>query len=266
MKAIQYNKHHISPLSGRLRGVVLVCLMLLVLSFISGAQTVAISWVEIAGTKIIVHYDLETSNPNHEFTISLFSSKDNYSAPLTKVTGDVGNEIKPGKDKKIIWDVVAELGSFKGDLELEVRGKIFVPFMRLTNFDASKKYKKGKSYPLTWTSGNMGGQIDIELFDGQTRVHSDRGVANSGKFEWVIPGSVKPGNNYRLKFTDTKNREEVIYTKEFKIVPKMPMAAKALLGLAVIGGGVAAAMAGGGGDGGGGGTPANDLPPPPPPN
>ncbi len=239
----------------------------LLLTIPANAQTVAISWVEIAGTKIIVHYDLETSNPNHEFSISLFSSKDNYSAPLTKVTGDVGNEIKPGKDKRIIWDVVAELGSFKGDLELEVRGKIFVPFMKLTNFDASKKYKKGKSYPLTWTSGNMGGQIDVELYDGQTRVTSDRGVANSGKFEWVIPNSVKPGSNYRLKFTDTKNREEVIYTKEFKIVPKMPMAAKALIGLAVVGGGVAAAMAGGGGDGGGTTTPPSSLPGPPnPPN
>lgn len=250
------------PLQGGKRGVLLA--FLLVAVFTSTAQTVAISWVEISGSKIIVHYDLETSNPSHEFAISLFSSKDNFSAPLTKVTGDVGNEIKPGKDKKIIWDVVAELGSFKGDLELEVRGKIFVPFMRLTNFDASKKYKKGKSYPLTWTSGNMGGQIDIELYDGQTRVQSDRNVANSGKFEWVIPGSVKPGSNYRLKFTDTKNREEVIYTKEFKIVPKMPMAAKALIGLAVVGGGVAAAMAGGDG---GGNPPASDLPGPPnPPN
>ncbi|MCX7638767.1 MAG: hypothetical protein N2044_13065, partial [Cyclobacteriaceae bacterium] len=75
----------------------------------SYAQTIAISWVEIAGTKIIVHYDLESANPNHEFTINLFSSKDNFSAPLTKVTGDVGNEIKPGKDKKIVWDVVSEL-------------------------------------------------------------------------------------------------------------------------------------------------------------
>lgn len=226
------------------------------------AQTVTISWVEIAGTRIIVHYDLESSNPNHEFSISLFSSKDNFSAPLTKVTGDVGNEIKAGKDKKIIWDVIAELGSFKGDLELEVRGKIFVPFLRLTGFDASKNYKRGKSYPLVWTSGNMGGQVDIELYDGQTRVTSDRGVANSGKFEWVIPASVKPGSNYRLKFTNTKEREEVIYTKEFRIVPKMPMAVKALIGLAVVGGGAAAALVGGGG-GGNDQTPPSDLPGPP---
>jgi hypothetical protein len=242
-------------------GVLFACLLMVTCP--ANGQTVAISWVEIAGTKIIVHYDLETSNPNHEFSISLFSSKDNFSAPLTKVTGDVGNEIKPGKDKKIIWDVVAELGSFKGDLELEVRGRIFVPFMRLTNFDTSKKYKRGKSYPLTWTSGNMGGQIDIELYDGQTRVHSDRGVSNSGKFEWVIPASVKPGSNYRLKFTDTKNREDVIYTREFKIVPKVPMAAKALIGLAVVGGGAVVALSGGGEKVGSEGLPG---PPPPPSN
>ncbi|MDW8332386.1 MAG: hypothetical protein RMK43_12090, partial [Cyclobacteriaceae bacterium] len=231
----------------------------------SYAQTIAISWVEIAGTKIIVHYDLESANPNHEFTINLFSSKDNFSAPLTKVTGDVGNEIKPGKDKKIVWDVVSELGNYRGDLELEVRGKLYTPFMKLSGFDTSIKYKRGKSYPLVWTSGNMGGQIDIEIYDGQTRVHSDRGVPNTGKFEWVIPGNVKPGNNYRLKFTDTRNREEVIFTQPFRIVPKTPTPVKLLGGLALVGGAAFVLSAKGGGSSGPSGP--GSLPgPPDPPN
>lgn len=225
-------------------------------------QSVAISWIEIAGSKIIVHYDLETANPNHEFTINLFSSKDNFAAPLTKVTGDVGNEIKPGKDKKIVWDVVAELGNYKGDLELEIRGKLYAPFMKLTSFDTSKKYKRGRTYPLVWTSGNKGGQVDIELYDGQTRVHSDRGVPNTGKFEWVIPGNVKPGGDYRLKFTDTRNREEVIFTQPFRIVPRTPLPVKILGGLILVGG-VVVGLSGGGESGPSG--PAS-LPDPPPPN
>lgn len=236
----------------------------IVLVFIYGfsvsAQTIAISWVEIAGSKIIVHYDLESANPNHEFTINLFSSKDNFSSPLTKVTGDVGNEIKPGKDKKIVWDVIAELGNYRGDLELEVRGKLYTPFMKLSGFDASKKYKRGKTYPLVWTSGNMGGQIDVELYDGQTRVHSERGVPNTGKLEWVIPANVKPGSDYRLKFTDTRNREEVIFTKPFSIVPRTPTPVK-LVAVLVTAGGIAAALTLLSGETGG---TSGNLPGPPP--
>jgi hypothetical protein len=241
------------------RGVFAAALILL--SMVGYAQTATITWVQISGTKIIVHYDLETSNPNQEFAISLYTSKDNFSAPLSKVTGDVGNEIKPGKDKQITWDVVAELGNYRGDLELEIRGKVFVPFMKLSNFDTDKKYKRGKSYPLVWTSNEMSGQVDIELYNGQTRVTSDRGVPNTGKFEWFLPGNVKPGKNYVLRFTNAKNREESISTGQFSVVPKVSMVVKGLVGLAIIGGGVAAAGAGGGGGGGGGGTTKLPLPP-----
>ena len=258
-----FNSAPQSLLKPGFRGVIAVALLLL--AFIAKGQTANITWVQISGTKIIVHYDLETSNPNQEFAISLYSSKDNFSAPLTKVTGDVGNEIKPGKDKQITWDVVAELGNYRGDLELEIRGKVFVPFMKLSNFDTEKKYKRGKSYPLVWTSNEMSGQVDIELYNGQTRVTSDRGVPNTGKFEWFLPGNVKPGKNYVLKFTNVKNREESISTGQFSVVPKVSMVVKALAGLAIIGGGVAAAGAGGGG-GGGGGTTVQDLPLPPGPN
>ena len=239
---------------------ILFLTLLLIWRFQASAQTIAISWVEIAGSKIIVHYDLESANPNHEFTINLFSSKDNFSSPLTKVTGDVGNEIKPGKDRKIVWDVIAELGNYRGDLELEVRGKLYTPFMKLSGFDTSKKYKRGKTYPLVWTSGNMGGQIDVELYDGQTRVHSERGVPNTGKLEWVIPGNVKPGSDYRLKFTDTRNREDVIFTKPFSIVPKTPTPIKLVAGLAVAGG-LAAVLVMTGGEKKG---TSSDLPGPPP--
>src|SRR5438105_4416135 len=86
------------------------------------AQTIEMSRVETAGNKVIVHYKLDDSNPNHLYAISLYSSKDNFSTPLTRVTGDVGTEVKPGVDNKIIWDVTNELGDFKGSLTFEVRG------------------------------------------------------------------------------------------------------------------------------------------------
>jgi hypothetical protein len=225
---------------------------LMTITFNLAAQKVNIQWVQIIGDKIIVHYDLEDTNPNHEYTISLLSSKDNFAAPLTKVTGDVGNEVRPGTNKKITWDITKELGFYKGDLELEIKGKFYLPFLKLTNFDSSKKYKKGKNYPLVWSSGNMSGQIDIELYNGQDRVHRESNVANSGKYDFLIPNTIKPGSDYRFKFTNTKNRDEVIYSDSFKVGAKIPLAMK-IGGIAVIGGAAALLGGGGGGSGGGGG-------------
>jgi hypothetical protein len=195
--------------------------------------------------------------------ISLLSSKDNFASPLTKVTGDVGNEVKPGIDKKIIWDITKELGNYKGEIELEMKGKFYLPFLKLTDFNTDKKYKRGKSYPLVWTSGNLSGQIDIELYNGEDRVSREANVANTGKYDWFVPGHVKPGNDYRLKFTNAKNRDEVIYSENFRIAPKIPLALK-IGGVAAIGGAVAL-LGGGGGEGGGSGT-VKGLPSPPDPN
>jgi len=46
------------------------------------AQTAIIRKIELAGEKIIVHYDLDDNNPNNEYQINLFASKDKFSAPL----------------------------------------------------------------------------------------------------------------------------------------------------------------------------------------
>jgi hypothetical protein len=200
------------------------------------AQKISLSRIDVEKDKLVVYFALDDTNPNHNYQVSLFSSKDNFATPLTKVTGDVGTEVKPGSEKKIEWNMVQELGVFKGELAIEVRAGVFVPFVKLTNFDTEKKYKRGKAYPLLWSSGNMGGQIDIDLYDGQSRVNGDRNVPNTGKYEFAIAGSVKPGSGYRLKFTNTRNRDEYIYSQPFRIVPKIPLALKVGGGLLVFGG------------------------------
>lgn len=202
------------------------------------AQTLKIDRIEFVRDKIVVYYSLDDSNENQQYTVDLYSSKDNFATPLIKVSGDVGLEVKPGESKKIEWNILQELGSYKGNLMLEVRARVFVPVVKLTSFDLNKKYKRGKTYPLLWSSGNMGGQIDIDLFEGKNRVGSDRNIPNTGKYEWHLPGSVKPGSNYYLRFTNTRNRDEYIVTGPFRIVPRTPFVVKAGM-LLLIGGGVA---------------------------
>jgi len=108
------------------------------------AQNVLIKKVELAGDKIVVYYDLDDSNSSNEYMLNLYASKDNYAAPLTKVTGDIGGEVKPGLGKKVEWKLIEEYGAFRGSKSLEHRAKFYIAFARIKNFEAEKSFKRGK--------------------------------------------------------------------------------------------------------------------------
>src|SRR5271154_934813 len=96
-----------------MRGFILLFIAFIFFSKAS-AQNVTIRNIELAGEKVVVHYDLDDNDPNHEYLLSLYSSRDNFASPLTKVTGDIGPEVKPGTGKRVEWNVLQELGAFKG--------------------------------------------------------------------------------------------------------------------------------------------------------
>lgn len=225
------------------------------------AQSVTIKKIELAGEKVIVHYDLDDSNPNNEYQLNLFASKDKFSAPLTKVKGDVGDAVKPGVDRKVEWNLMQEYGSYKGKLSLELRGRVFVPFVKLKEFDTKKAYKRGKNYDVAWRPGNTN-PIHIELYKGSQRVSGELNHPNNGAFSMSISSKVKPGKDYRLKITDSKRNDEIVYSDYFTVIPKIPLIAKLIPALALVGG--VAVLAGSGGsstkDAGPQAIPYPDLP------
>jgi hypothetical protein len=203
------------------------------------SQSLQIDFVEQSGRNIVVHYNLDDgANSSRQFLVQLYSSQDNFTTALTRVSGDVGAEVNAGVDRKIVWDITNELGAFKGDVALELRGRVYVPFVKIKDIAEGQIFKHGKNYPLNWTSGNLSGQINIELFNARDeRIWGENNVANVGKFDWYIPGNVKKGKDYRLKFTNSKDRNDVVYSRSFIIKPKIPLMAK-IAGLAVIAVGV----------------------------
>jgi hypothetical protein len=227
------------------------------------AQSVVIKKVELAGELVIVHYELDDSNPNNEYLINLYTSKDNYFAPVTKVTGDVGVDIKPGTDKKISWKIRDEYGAYKGKLALEIRGKVYVPFVRLQGFDASKTLKRGKTYNLKWKVAGSN-PINIELYKGGQRISGEINQPNNGEHALFIPKHAGKGGDYRLRFSDARNPEEVVYSEYFKVGPKIPLWMIAVP--VVVVGGVVAILAAGGGKDPETNTEENKLPAAPDPN
>ena len=209
----------------------------LLLSINARAQNISIRNVELAGEKIIVHYSLEDSNPGNEYQLNLFCSNDNFRTALTKVSGNVGNEVKPGPDQKIEWKIKEEYGAFKGKISLEIRGKVFVPFVKLHGLDVDKKYKRGKPMEIAWKAGATN-PINIELIKGSQRVMGENNLQNNGTHTLYIPSSAKPGKDYRLRITDTRTND-IIYSSGFAVKPKIPLLIK-ILPVLVIGGAVAA--------------------------
>jgi len=192
------------------------------------AQSIEIDFIEFAGRNIVVHYNLDDgANSTRQFLVQLYSSQDNFTTPLTRVSGDYGSEVTAGFDKKMVWDVTRELGAYSGTLSLELRGRVYVPFVKLKDFKEGQEFKRGKNYPLNWASGNLSGQLNIELFNAAgERIWGENNVANVGKFDWYLEGNVKKGSNYKLKFTNAKDRNDVVYSPGFTVKRKIPLLVK----------------------------------------
>jgi hypothetical protein len=181
-----------------------------------------------------VYYDLLDTTARRTYTVNLFSSRDNYITPLEKASGDLGLEVTPGPNRKISWNTREELGNaFEGEVILEVRGRIYIPFVRLDGNYTS--VKRMKPYEVTWTGGTQQNILNFDLYNGEEKVTSFPNIANVGHYTMTIPSSVKPGKGYYFKITDSKNKDQIVNTKQFAIKAKYPLVLKAA-SVALVGG------------------------------
>jgi len=228
--------------------------------FITGiacAQQFTIKRIELADQKVIIHYDLADTVRSRAYSISVYRSNDNFLNPLQFASGDVGLEVKPGNNKKISWDAKSELGeSFNGSVALEIRGKLYIPFVRFGGFDEYKAIKRLKPYDITWSGGTSQNILNFDLYKGDKKVLTIPNIANVGHYKLTLPKDVKPGKDYRFRISDTKNKDEVVYTGMFIVKRKTPLLVK-ILPVVAVGAGVV--LLGGGGDGPG------NIPDPPDP-
>lgn len=203
----------------------------LVLGLITGykaqSQQVEITNIEYTDNKVEVTYNLLDSIVGRYYTIRLYSSKDNFLNPLEKVSGEVGMEIKPGSTKKITWDASHELGSsFKGKVALELRGRVFVPFINMEGFEDIQVMKRKRDYNIIWTGGRPQNILNFNLYKGEQKVQTFANIANVGHYKLQLPAHTKPGKDYRFVIADTKNKDEVVRTGQFRIKRKVPLIIK----------------------------------------
>lgn len=214
-----------------------VTLLSLMLSNWALAQRVEIERIFFEDAKVHLRYKLIDTKEDRSYQIQLYGSKDNYISPLKEVVGDVGVDIYAGDSKEIIWDPFAEYGEdFNDEISLEIRGRVYIPFVKLDDFNY-KSLKRGKVYDITWTGGSSSNILNIELYRGTNKVAVFSNIANVGEYKLVLPKNTKPEKGYRLRISDQKNKDDVVFSNEFKVTRKIPLVAQIGGGLIIAGGG-----------------------------
>lgn len=213
-------------------------ILFLLTPYILLAQEITDFTYQLVDTRVEISYTL-SGQASDRYEVNLYHSLDNYTRPLTQVTGDIGMDIVPGRNKKVTWDAKTELGEFKGGLSLKLRS-VFIPFL---TFDISKgsKFKRGKSAEIRWDG--YSGKLDLELYQGRNRVSTLAALSSASSFTWNIPKEFNLGSEYRMKASG--NGREV-YSGPFSVKRKVPMALWIAPGVAVVGG-IVAIIAGSGG-------------------
>jgi len=229
---------------------------LLLLTFPLAAQRIENIKAEVfgEGEKVVITYDIAGAAQGQKFKVTVYGSHNNFAAPLTLVSGDVGRdrEIPGGANKRVEWSAKSELKDFVGDVTFEVRAEMVAAAFVIQQPVMGSKFKKGKVADIVWQGGVPGENVRLDLLKGGSVVSQIASLQNSARYSWAVPKSVAKGSDYQVRLSGESGTTT---SGTFTVKPKSKFA---IIALPIIAVGVVAAILLNGGGGGG------DLPPPPP--
>lgn len=189
-------------------------------------QNIEISGIAVNKKQIIVTYNLYDSIPGNAYIIRVYSSWDGYTQPLS-ATGDFGLDVKTGLNKQIILPLPADSLLHK-PLALEIRGRLFIPFINTSAINQYREFKRQTNYNLNWTGGSAQNILVFDLYNKKNqKVYAFTDIGNSGHHTFRFPTHIKPGSYY-FRISDSKNEDEVVTTRPFFIKRKVPLWLKAI--------------------------------------
>ncbi len=105
---------------------ILIVIFLTTFHILSAQQVKNVTF-EQRDKKIAISYDIENENNLDTYDVKIYYSIDDglfWIGPLQYISGDTGSEIKPGKAKIIIWDVLSETTNLIGNLQFKITAKV----------------------------------------------------------------------------------------------------------------------------------------------
>ena len=147
--------------------------LILITSYSAAGQEVVITNIKRVANNVEVEYNIVDDNKDHSYSLQLYASSDNFTQPLTNVTGDFGVDIKVGDNKKIVWNAKEALGTdFAGNVRLELKGRMYVPFIAIEGLQEGTIFKRDKPN-LTWSGGRGDNVLSFEFYRGVSRAYEE---------------------------------------------------------------------------------------------
>ncbi len=173
--------------------------------------------------KVRLEYDFIQNDSNIPYELYLYSSHDNFTKPLQLASGDVGKNVYPGLNKTIIWDGAGELGNFKGEVILKIKGSVYKPFVTYINVPDRLTIKRGSIYTFEWSYDKKPEKVMLKILRKGVPVDDPKIIDNLGKYVWSVPKNTPTGKGYSLQLSDPENliREESSHS--FIIKRKVPL-------------------------------------------
>jgi hypothetical protein len=218
-----------------------------ILSVGANAQEIQNVHADFDGEKVIISYDLVSPYLDDRFSVLLFSSHDDFKAPLSLLVGDAGANVSGGRAHRITWDAKSSLPSdFNAEITFKVKASIAVSLHHASRLDAKPldfaSYKRGGILNLEWNGGREKEPIAIELLKNDELVEKISEAENNNLYSWTIPGKTKPGKDYSIRVSKVNDSRVSTMSQPFQIKPKVALWMK-LVPVAVVGG-IVAVLAG----------------------
>lgn len=182
-----------------------------------------------ANGKVTILYNVTGGKERQTYSIQVFGSHNNYSSPLRLVTGDVGDGVKGGNDRKVVWDAEAELVTFSGGITFRIQGELVPLKLNVIRPAVGGTLRRGKGVLILWEGGLPDQNVRIELFRGNERVTLAGDSKNTGSYSWNVPKDLAKGP-YTLHMNCG---QEKTISEIFTVKAKIPMGLKVAAGVLV---------------------------------
>ncbi len=204
----------------------LIIFLLLAAATLANGQELDSVTMSFENGKVVVRYDFLDGDEGVDYELYLYSSHDNFNKPLQYTTGDVGKKIKPGRGKVIIWDAQKELGTFKGELSLKIKGSKYIPFVVFENIRENQKIKRGAPYEIRWKNNSKSEEVLLKILRYGVPVTEPVVIENTGRYIWDVPLDMKAGKGYTVQIHDVKNQLREESSNSFTVRRKVGLAYK----------------------------------------
>ena len=169
--------------------------------FDTHAQSVSGVEVAIVGDNLQVTYSMAGLRSGQKFDVELYSSIDNYAAPLIndRIIGDLGKGItlKPG-NLITIGDPLETLGAITSDLNFKIRVTMIYNPVEIIDPTSYFEQKRDKDFNVTWTGGLGGEQVKFDLYLNNQLIRDDFfTTVNNKSAEFKFP-KVELGSGYTM--------------------------------------------------------------------